>query len=270
MSRTDYVFGTTEAEHGRLIRQADVLAPYTERFFLDAGIAPGQRVLDIGCGVGDVSLLVARLVGPMGHVVGVDQDEGALATARSRAAGAGVAHTTFIQEDVTKFTGPKPFDAVVGRLILQFLPNPGATLRHLTTLIRPNGVVAFQEPSWSSFQGQTAHLPLRATCARLVQRAIERGGGRTNMELVLFQEFRRAGLSAVALRLDTPVGDSEGLQRWLHDLFLNVLPRLQAAGESLEALGDLATLAERLESELEEYNSYAACIALVGAAARRP
>src|SRR5438128_61853 len=199
MSRTDYVFGTTEVEHGRLIRQADVLAPYTERFFLDAGIASGQRVLDIGCGVGDVSLLVARLVGPKGHVVGIDQDEGALATARARAVGAGFAHATFMCEDIAEFTDTNPFDAVVGRLILQFLPNPGAVIRHLMMLVRPGGVVAFQEPCWSSFQAQTEHLPLRAACARLVQRAIERAGARTNMELLLFQEFRRAGLPSVHL-----------------------------------------------------------------------
>ena len=52
---TDYPLGNTDAEHERLIRQAARVAPITERFFREAGIGLGQRVLDLGSGVGDVA-----------------------------------------------------------------------------------------------------------------------------------------------------------------------------------------------------------------------
>ncbi|HZD08457.1 MAG TPA: hypothetical protein VE176_09415, partial [Candidatus Limnocylindrales bacterium] len=55
-----YALGYTNAEHERLIRQAARLAPFTERFLREAGIGLGQRVLDLGSGVGDVAMLVAR------------------------------------------------------------------------------------------------------------------------------------------------------------------------------------------------------------------
>ena len=80
-----YVLGTTDAEHDRLIRQAARLEPFTERLCRDAGIGPGQRVLDIGSGIGDVAFLVARLVGPTGEVIGIDLDGIALEKARARA-----------------------------------------------------------------------------------------------------------------------------------------------------------------------------------------
>ena len=67
----DYALGYTNAEHDRLIRQAARIAPITERLFREAGIGPGQRVLDLGSGVGDVAMLAARLVGPSGEVGGV-------------------------------------------------------------------------------------------------------------------------------------------------------------------------------------------------------
>lgn len=61
------------------MRQAASLAPLTERLFRAAGIGPGLRVLDLGCGVGDVAMLAARLVGPSGEVVGVVRDARAIA-----------------------------------------------------------------------------------------------------------------------------------------------------------------------------------------------
>ena len=69
-----YVLGGTGYEHERLIRQARIFNPFTERLFRNAGVARGQRVLDIGSGVGDVAMLVAKLVGPTGEVVGVERD----------------------------------------------------------------------------------------------------------------------------------------------------------------------------------------------------
>jgi hypothetical protein len=59
---TDYHLGHTDAEHERLIRQGMRLAPVTERFLREAGIGSGHLVLDLGAGVGDVAMLVARIV----------------------------------------------------------------------------------------------------------------------------------------------------------------------------------------------------------------
>jgi len=81
---TDYPLGSADDEHERLIRQAARLESCTQRFFRAAGIADGQRVLDIGSGVGDVAMLVARMVGPSGQVVGVERDSRSLARAKAR------------------------------------------------------------------------------------------------------------------------------------------------------------------------------------------
>jgi ubiquinone/menaquinone biosynthesis C-methylase UbiE len=83
-SPSDYALGSTDAEHERLIRQGVVLAPLTERLFREAGIGPGQRVLDVGSGVGDVAMLAASLVGQSGEVVGIERDPRSIARARRR------------------------------------------------------------------------------------------------------------------------------------------------------------------------------------------
>src|SRR5216684_1846507 len=97
---TDDVLGSTDAEHARLARQAKTLEPYTERLFRDAGLGPGQQVLDVGSGVGDVVLLAASLVGETGRVVGVDRDAMALAKARNWAGAAGITNVRFVETDL--------------------------------------------------------------------------------------------------------------------------------------------------------------------------
>ncbi len=79
-----YVLGRSESEAQRLIRQANFVRPSTERIFRRAGITAGMRVLDVGCGAGDVSFLAAELVGPTGAVVGIDSNPGVLNLARQR------------------------------------------------------------------------------------------------------------------------------------------------------------------------------------------
>ena len=78
-----YIFDRAEGEEEeRLATQAHVIDPLTERLFRAAGLEPGMRVLDLGAGAGDVSMLAGRLVGPGGAVVGVEMSPDAVATAR--------------------------------------------------------------------------------------------------------------------------------------------------------------------------------------------
>jgi len=269
-SSAPYVLGTTDAEHERLQRQAGCLAPFTERLFRDAGITAGERVLDVGSGVGDVALLAARLVGPTGEVVGMDRDGVALAKARTRAAAAGLSNIRFVEADIATSLSGAQFDAVVGRLILQFFPDPVAALRSLVVAVRPGGVVVFQESNWASFLAQSAHLPLRSLCGSLIFDAFRRSGARTDMDLALFRGFQEVGLPPPELRLETPIGWDLETRRWVDDLFRSVHPRFEELGISGASVGDLSTLAERLEAELDATQSYAACIGLVGAWSRKP
>src|ERR1700730_10849499 len=124
LKQSDYVLGHTPFEQVRLIRQARFLAPATEHFLQGAGIVSGMRVLDIGCGMGDVTMLVAQLVGPVGRVVSIDLDQGSIETAQKRASAVGLDNTTFHRADISTFTDAKLFDAIVGRLVLEFLPDP--------------------------------------------------------------------------------------------------------------------------------------------------
>ncbi len=264
-----YVLGTTDAEHDRLLRQAARLEPFTERLFRDAGIGPGQRVLDVGSGVGDVAFLVARLVGAGGEVVGIDLDGTALEKARARASQQGFRNVRFVESDVFAAPASAPFDAVVGRLILQFLPDPDSALRSLATKVKPGGVVVFHEANWASFLSQAAHLPLRALCGSLIIETFRRSGARVDMELALFRGFLNMGFSPPDLRLETPIGNDPETRRWIYDLFCTVQRRFDELGISATAVGDLNTLANRLEAELDSTQSYAACIGLVGAWARK-
>ena len=67
-----YILGHSAQELARLNAQARLVEPITRRFFQEAGIGAGMRVLDVGSGAGDVALLAAELVGSSGTVVGVD------------------------------------------------------------------------------------------------------------------------------------------------------------------------------------------------------
>ncbi|MBO0740067.1 MAG: class I SAM-dependent methyltransferase, partial [Hyphomicrobiaceae bacterium] len=260
----------TPLEQQRLIKQARFLAPATEHFLDDAGVGSGMRVLDIGCGMGDVSMLLARRVGPQGRVVSIDLDQASIATAQQRVRAAGFANMHFHHADIATFRDAEPFDAIVGRLVLEFVPDPIASICRLSHLLRPDGVMALQEPSWKVWLAYTAHLPLRMAVTTLLRDTFVAGGVNTEMELPLYRGFMAAGLKPPQLRLELPVGDAPEFRGLLHDLLLAVWPRASSYGLPLASLGDPATLAARLDAELNAHQAFASFVALIGAFARKP
>ena len=97
---TSYVLGHTDHERRRLALQATVLNPLTDGFLRRAGISAGMHVLELGCGIGEVSLIAARLAGPHGRVHSIDIDAASLEIARGRVRSAGHEHVTFEQLNV--------------------------------------------------------------------------------------------------------------------------------------------------------------------------
>jgi SAM-dependent methyltransferase len=105
------------------------------------GVGPGMRVLDLECGVGDTSLLIAGLVGPTGLVVGIDKSADFIDVAERRATVAGRCYwTRFATADPNTFVPPERFDVIVVRLALLLQSKHAAFLR-LCACARPDGVI---------------------------------------------------------------------------------------------------------------------------------
>lgn len=136
------------------VREADRWDGTSGRFgdaMLEAAdLAPGQRVLDVGCGAGSTTIAAARLVAPNGAAVGVDTSAPALALARERSVASGVDGVRFIEADAQVYPfEPGAFDAVISRFGTMFFDDPVAAFVNLRHSLRPSGrlaVVAWQGP----------------------------------------------------------------------------------------------------------------------------
>jgi ubiquinone/menaquinone biosynthesis C-methylase UbiE len=263
-----YPLGNTDAEHERLIRQAARVAPITERFFREAGIKLGQRVLDLGSGVGDVAMLVARLVGPSGEVVAIERDRNAIAKASARVTEAGFHNVSFSESNVNEIMDEKPFDAVVGRFILMYLPDPVATLRSISQLVRPGGVFVFQEPTWVPVIAHLEVLPLWSATASLIDKTM-RVSANHDMGAELYDTFIKAGLPAPTVRMELPMGKESYLAQWYYDTLCSLLPQVEQFHMPIESLGLLDTLVQRLQSEVANSKTVACWFASVGAWCRK-
>lgn len=138
---SDYQPGSGEDELTRLEIQGQALGQATRMIFAEAGIRPGMRVLDLACGAGDVTFAAADLVGPDGVVVGVDRSPRMLARARLRAGQCGLAQVRFVHGDVHDPCTGGPFDAIIERAALMYVPDPAAVLRQQATALRAGGLV---------------------------------------------------------------------------------------------------------------------------------
>jgi ubiquinone/menaquinone biosynthesis C-methylase UbiE len=176
-----YALGYDDPELARLEHQARMLAPATRTILRLAGVGEGMRVLDLGTGLGDVALAAAELVGPTGEVVGIDREEAMLAVARDRAADhAGTVR--FEQGEVGEWTDGRRYDVVLGRLILLYVRDPAAAIRHHLRSLAPGGryvamefdiVAARAEPP-----GPTTERAAALVAGARAQRTGHRRGGR--------------------------------------------------------------------------------------------
>src|SRR5262249_26502753 len=155
--------GYSEGEYRRLMAQGQFFADLTERLLRRAGLQPGMRVLDVGCGAGDVTLLVATLVGPTGGVLAIDRHAPSIELAQKRTRAAGLEQVAFRTGELATLEVEGEFDALVGRWVLMYLPDPAAALRGWLRFVRSGGLVIFQE-SEMSMARSVPDIPLFRAC----------------------------------------------------------------------------------------------------------
>jgi ubiquinone/menaquinone biosynthesis C-methylase UbiE len=261
--------GHSERELERLSIQARDLAAHTTVLFRRAGIVPSHRVLDIGCGPGDVSFIAADLVGPTGRVVGIDRSPSAVNTARERALRGGHENVEFHVGDVTDVILPTQFDAIVGRLVLMYLPDPARALAHLQTFLRPHGIVVLQEGDPRTIDSEP-ECPLVTQIRDWMIAAFERTGCATNMGSRLSKVLHEAGFRPEGSWVSQPSYVGTGLSRldWFADLTRTLVPTLEKAGIASPDSIQTDTLAARLVAEAHARHAIVYAPRLVGVWAR--
>jgi SAM-dependent methyltransferase len=265
-----YVLGHSEQELARLEEQARLIGGMTRRFFEAAGIRPGMRVLDVGSGAGDVSLLVAELVGEKGEVVGVDRVPAALEAARNRVKERSLRNVSFVESDLATMTFDRPFDAAVGRYVLMFQADPAAILKRVASQARAGGVVVFHEVDWRGAWSQPA-APLYDRCCAWLRASMGKGGADVGMAGGFGACFSAAGLPSPSMLVDNLIGAGETASGAV-DLVVGLVSTLQdeivaASPATISEIG-IETLRERMLAEVIANRSVVVGRSEVGAWAR--
>lgn len=266
-----YALGSSNAELERLIHQASQVGELTAQVLAAAGLRPGMRVLDVGSGAGDVAFLAARFVGPEGEVIGVDQSPDAVALANQRASAAGLDRVSFRVGDAATIALDAPVDAVIGRLVLMYFPDPATVVRHLAGLLRPGGIVAFQEFDLAAAHSEPPCELFDLTIERLC-RAFKRVGVDYQVGLKLARIFRDAGLPAPTMTLRSRVehGAASTAYRELAGITRTVLPLIERTGVATAAEVDIDTLADRMCAQALANDSTLVSPAYIGAWVNKP
>ena len=263
--------GHNDRERRRLATQASVLRPYTERLFRSAGIGSGVRVLDLGCGAGDVSLLLSELVGAEGHVTGLDFDPGAIETATRRAAEAGSTNTEFIEANVAGFQPAVQFDAVAGRHILIHTPDAVAILGSAASLLRSGGILVFQEYDLSTW---VPAWPANPANQRIMQLFIDifRHMPHSNAGARLNSWFQSAGFAPPVLQGDVLLdGNPESVYfEWMAETLRTALTPGERLGIIKHGEIDPDQIARDLRAHVASEHSTAAGLIMIGAHSRKP
>ena len=219
----------------RLLLLARDRWPDTAALLDRAGLSAGMHCLDLGCGGGEVTRQIARLVAPGGSVTGIDMDEVKLDLARRAAAERGPGNVEFRRLDVQDWDEPGGYDAVYSRFLLQHLSQPAVLLRRMWAAVRPGGVLIVED---ADFDGWCCYPPNEGFdfFLRTYSQVLQRRGGDHAVGRKLHACFLAAGIPGPQISLVQPVR-TEGEEKAL------ALSTLETSAEAI--------LSERLASEDE-------------------
>lgn len=142
----EYVLGTDDDELTRLGFQHQLWLAQAVLGWERAGFAPGDTLLDVGCGPGYVSFDLSRLVGASGHVIAVDISERFIGHLRAQVQARGIRNITTKVGDVGQLDiADGSVDGAYARWVLCFVEHPSAVVEAVARALRPGSAFVVQD-----------------------------------------------------------------------------------------------------------------------------
>jgi ubiquinone/menaquinone biosynthesis C-methylase UbiE len=233
----------------------DLRDDFTRRLLADSGINTGMRILDVGCGTGDLSLLAAELVGGSGDVVGFDASESAIYEARNRISCKSFPMIHFIQSDIASLSQDiGKFDAIIGRRILMYLENPVVSIKSLANFLKPDGIMVFQESDCSGSTLNGASMPLHSKVQSWIWDTVSKEGGNTHIGMNLYSTMKASSLNVKYIKAEAVIHTVETGSdlAWVVKMMMDRIIRHGIA--TADEIG-IDTLEKRLENEMKKENA---------------
>jgi ubiquinone/menaquinone biosynthesis C-methylase UbiE len=231
---TDYVIRGGEEGKNRLRIISRALWPATFSLLNSAGIKPGMACLDVGCGGGDVTLKMARLVGSSGRAMGIDMDEVKMQLAQQEAEREAITNVEFLGLGIDGLDHQAEYDLVYARLLLTHLRDPVDALQRMVNTTKPGGVVVVEDMDHSGIfcypmcPALDQHISLYNQITRLK-------GADPEIGPRLPELFHQVSLQELHLSHVQPAF-IEGEAKRIHQITLeNIAPAVITAGLSTEA-----------------------------------
>jgi len=228
----EYVLGTNDEELVRLGFQHRVWGEYAYAIWERARFAPGQTILDVGCGPGFATLDLARIVGSTGRVIAVDESSRFLDYLNGQLRAQGVNNVETRLADVQSLRLPAAsIDAAYARWVLCFVRDPRAVVAAVAAALRPGGVLAVQD--YFNYRAVTL-APRSAIFAKVID-AVEQSwrvhGGDPDVASRLPGIVRECGLDLREVRPISRVArPGSALWDWPTTFFRNYVPVLVGMG----------------------------------------
>jgi SAM-dependent methyltransferase len=227
-----YLLGNDEAELRRLGFQHQLWVGEAVHGWDRAGFGPGQHLLDVGCGPGYATLDLARLVGPGGHVTGVDVSASFIAHLHAEVAARRETHVTAEVQDVERLSLPaQSFDGAFARWVLCFVARPEAVVEGVAAALRPGARWVVQD--YSNYRGlhYGPATPVFERVFDAVHRWWKDGGGNPDVGAELPRLLSAGGFEVAEIRPIARVArPGTGLWQWPRVFFDHFLPVLVEAG----------------------------------------
>lgn len=225
-----YLLGVTPAEVRRLDFQESVWGPMTAAALARLGVRSPWRCLDVGAGIGCVSVPLARRVAPKGKVTAVEPSAGNAAELRRRAAEAGLSNLEVLEASLAELRmKDESFDLILCRWVFLFIADIEAALKRLVPLLRPGGVLLIED--YHDYEGMTLHprCPEFAPVIAAARRWFLGAGGGLQVAGRLPRLYRKLGLELIEFRpnIQTGAGSSD-LFVWADLFFMGHLDSMVA------------------------------------------